>query len=256
MTQEVPMYPDEQSIAERALLLSDPWRVAILSALSSEPQTVSELTARVGAPQPRISSHLAILREAGWIEADSDGRQRRYRLTSPSIGDALRTLSEVGSAPAAESKKGRQYRKPRPDQPLRHARSCYDHLAGVAGVTVCKAFLDRGWIEPVVGGRGTFQPGYALTDVGRAALSTRGVAIPTDTLQRRRFAYACPDWTEPGAHIGGALGAAILQRLAEVGVITRIPGDRTLRLSGDLEAWIDSVATPGSANKASAQAMS
>ena len=247
-------HADEQTIAERALLLSDPSRVAILSALSNEPLTVSELTARVGAPQPRISSHIAILREAGWIEAESDGRQRRYRLISPSIGDALRTLTNIGSSSTAASKKSRQYRKPLPDQPLRHARSCHDHLAGVAGVAVCNAFLKRGWIEPIVDGRGTFQPGYALTDLGRTELSGRDIVIAVDELHRRRFAYACPDWTEPGVHIGGALGAAILQRLVEVGVITRIPGDRTLQMSGDLEAWLDGGTPPISVHSAPTQA--
>ena len=235
---------NEQSIAERALLLSDPSRVAILSALAREPRTVSELTARVGAPQPRISSHIAILREAGWIKADTDGRQRRYRLTSPSIVEALETLSKVGGSQPAASRTSRHYRKPNPDQPLRHARTCYDHLAGVAGVTLCNAFLSREWIEPVADGRGTFQPGYALTEPGREAMTSRGVAIPVDEVRRRRFAYACPDWTEPGPHIGGALGAAILRRLVEVGVIIRLPGDRTVRLSGDLDSWLNHSATP------------
>jgi DNA-binding transcriptional ArsR family regulator len=237
----------EQSIAERALLLSDPSRVAILSALSIEPLTVSELTARVGAPQPRISSHLSILREAGWIEVDIDGRQRRYRITSPSIVEALETLAKVDGPRSAESRKSRHYRKPNPDQPMRHARTCYDHLAGVAGVTLCNAFLSRGWIEPITGDRGTFQPGYALTEPGREAMSSRGVVIPMDERQRRRFAYACPDWTEPGPHIGGALGAAILQRLVGVGVVTRLPGDRSVRLSGDLDAWLNGAETPDTA---------
>jgi DNA-binding transcriptional ArsR family regulator len=225
-------------IAERALLLSDPSRVAILGALSSESLTVSELTARVGAAQPRISTHLAILREAGWIEADADGRQRRYRLTSPTIKEALRSLTNVGDPHPAGARKSRHNRRPSPDEPLRHARTCYDHLAGVAGVTVCKAFLSRGWIEPIVDGRGTFQPGYGLTDSGSAAMSVRGVAIPENDGKRRRFAYACPDWTEPGPHIGGALGAAILQRLEEVGIVTRLPDDRTVRLTDELHVWL------------------
>lgn len=230
---------EPELIADRALLLSDPSRVAILSALSAESLTVSELTARVGAAQPRISTHLAILREAGWIEADADGRQRRYRLTSPSIKEALKALTNVGDSHPAGARKSRHYRRPSPDQPLRHARTCYDHLAGVAGVSVCKGFLSRGWIEPIVDGRGTFQPGYALTDPGYAAMTARGVAIPENDRQRRRFAYACPDWTEPGPHIGGALGAAVLQRLEAVGIVTRLPDDRTVKLSDNLQVWLD-----------------
>jgi hypothetical protein len=133
----------------------------------------------------------------------------------------------------------RHYRKPGPDESLRHARSCYDHLAGVAGISLSRALVDRGWIEAVTDHRGSHQPAYALTDTGRTALEARGVTIPSDARQQRRFAYACPDWTEPGAHIGGALGAAILDRLMEDRIVTRLPDDRTLLLSGDLTAWID-----------------
>jgi len=133
----------------------------------------------------------------------------------------------------------RQYRKPQPGEPLRQARSCYDHLAGVAGIQLSDALLSRGWIEPVIDRRGTHQPGYSLTESGRSALTARGVALPATKRQQRRFAFACPDWTEPGAHVGGALGAAILDRLVEIGVVTRRPGDRTLLLSGDLATWID-----------------
>jgi hypothetical protein len=133
----------------------------------------------------------------------------------------------------------RHYRKPKPDEPLRHARSCYDHLAGVAGIQLSDALLRHGWIAPVSDERGTHKPAYALTDSGRAALEARGVAIPSAARNQRRFAYACPDWTEPGAHLGGALGAAILDRLVEDGIVTRLPGDRTLLLGGNLIEWID-----------------
>lgn len=130
------------------------------------------------------------------------------------------------------------FRKPQADEPLRHARTCYDHLAGVAGVQLSDAFLRHGWLEPVVDRRGSHQPGYVLTESGRTALTARGVVLSSANRPQRRFAYACPDWTEPGAHIGGALGAAILDRLMETGVVTRLPGDRTVRLNGDLERWL------------------
>ncbi|HEX7102288.1 MAG TPA: hypothetical protein VF201_06555 [Nitrolancea sp.] len=147
----------------------------------------------------------------------------------------------------------RHYRKPHPDEPLRHARSCYDHLAGVAGIQLSDALLRHGWIAPITDDRGTYQPAYTLTDSGRAALEARGVAIPSAAHNQRRFAYACPDWTEPGAHVGGALGAAILDRLVAAGVVTRMPGDRTLHISGDLTAWIDG-AMPGSTSRTLATA--
>ena len=38
-----------------------------------------------------------------------------------------------------------------------------------------------------------------------------GIDVEASRAQRRRFAYACVDWSERRPHIGGALGCAILQ---------------------------------------------
>ena len=40
----------------------------------------------------------------------------------------------------------RAARELRRDAPLRHARTCYDHLAGVEGVQLLREMLRRGWL--------------------------------------------------------------------------------------------------------------
>src|ERR687898_364318 len=49
---------------------------------------------------------------------------------------------------------------------------------------------------------------------------------------RRRFAFACPDWTERLPHLGGALGAAVCERFFEKGMVRRIEGTRAVALTG------------------------
>jgi hypothetical protein len=52
---------------------------------------------------------------------------------------------------------------------------------------------------------------YDLTDEGRKAVVSLGIDLEAVRSLRRRFAYACVDWSERRPHIGGALGNAILQ---------------------------------------------
>jgi hypothetical protein len=55
------------------------------------------------------------------------------------------------------------------------------------------------------------EDGYDLTEKGAKALAALGIDIDAVRSLRRRFAYACVDWSERRPHIGGALGGAILQ---------------------------------------------
>jgi DNA-binding transcriptional ArsR family regulator len=55
--------------------LGDPTRVRILDLLRRDgEQTVGELVARLGLPQPKVSNHLACLRWCGFLEARREGR--------------------------------------------------------------------------------------------------------------------------------------------------------------------------------------
>jgi hypothetical protein len=53
--------------------------------------------------------------------------------------------------------------------------------------------------------------GYNLTPQGMKGFEALGMDVESTRTQRRRFAYACIDWSERQPHIGGALGAAILK---------------------------------------------
>src|SRR5437867_1318434 len=61
-------------------ILAEPNRRAILSVLVSSQQSVGEIERRLRMPQPTVSKHLRVLREAGFVESTVDAQRRLYRL--------------------------------------------------------------------------------------------------------------------------------------------------------------------------------
>ena len=61
-------------------VIAEPNRRAILSLLVSCQQSVGEIERQLGMPQPAVSKHLRVLREAGFVESTVDAQRRLYRL--------------------------------------------------------------------------------------------------------------------------------------------------------------------------------
>jgi DNA-binding transcriptional ArsR family regulator len=61
-------------------IIAEPNRRAILSLLASSEHSVGEIEDQLGMPQPTVSKHLRVLREAGFVEATVDAQRRLYRL--------------------------------------------------------------------------------------------------------------------------------------------------------------------------------
>ncbi|MBC7894445.1 MAG: winged helix-turn-helix transcriptional regulator [Cytophagaceae bacterium] len=61
-------------------IIAEPNRRAILSLLASSQQSVGEIERRLRMPQPTVSKHLRVLREAGFVESTVDAQRRLYRL--------------------------------------------------------------------------------------------------------------------------------------------------------------------------------
>jgi DNA-binding transcriptional ArsR family regulator len=61
-------------------ILAEPNRRAILSLLVSSQQSVGEIERQLRMPQPTVSKHLRVLREAGFVESRVDAQRRLYRL--------------------------------------------------------------------------------------------------------------------------------------------------------------------------------
>lgn len=237
------MDTNREHVARAASLLADPLRLEIVLALIEGSKTVQGLVAKTGALQPRISSHLAILREAGWVVRERAGRQTLYCIGDDSIAGAI---AAIGRTPAkfdpdrASRNAAAAIRKAGPA--MQQARSCYDHLAGIHGVQLCDHLLTEGWIEPREDDSGLLQPSFVLTKQGERELTARGVELPAPG-SNRRFAYACPDWTERKPHVAGSLGAAILTALERQGYVQPTEGSRTLQVTKEITGWLEQPAS-------------
>lgn len=64
------------------LALSDPTRLALLAALREGERPVGELVDALGCPQPKVSRHLKVLKDAGLVRDRRDGRNVYYALAT------------------------------------------------------------------------------------------------------------------------------------------------------------------------------
>lgn len=78
---------DEITILQAQVLkiLASPRRLEILHRLAEGPLEVGRLAEALGASQPNVSQHLAVMRSAGIVDAERDGREIRYRLVDPEV---------------------------------------------------------------------------------------------------------------------------------------------------------------------------
>jgi DNA-binding transcriptional ArsR family regulator len=78
---------DELTVLQAEVLrtLANARRIEILHVLAGGPTEVGRIASRIGASQPNVSQHLSVLRTAGVVEAERDGREVRYRLSDPDV---------------------------------------------------------------------------------------------------------------------------------------------------------------------------
>jgi ArsR family transcriptional regulator len=81
--------------AEVLKTLASPRRLEILHALARGPIEVGRLAEAIGASQPNVSQHLAVLRTAGLVDAEREGREVRYRLADPDVMVACSLMRAV-----------------------------------------------------------------------------------------------------------------------------------------------------------------
>jgi len=88
---------DELTILQAEVLktLASPRRLEILHRLAIGPRGVSQLAEELRVSQPNVSQHLAVLRSAGVVEAERDGREMRYRLSDPDVMTACGIMRGV-----------------------------------------------------------------------------------------------------------------------------------------------------------------
>ena len=88
---------DEITILQAEILktLANPRRLEIVHRLSDGPCEVGRLAEELGMSQPNVSQHLSVLRAAGLVDAERDGREVRYRLSDPDVITACAIMRGV-----------------------------------------------------------------------------------------------------------------------------------------------------------------
>jgi DNA-binding transcriptional ArsR family regulator len=210
-----------------AALIADPSRAAMLDALlSGGRHSARELAVAAGVAPSTATEHLDRLERGGLVLTERVGRRREVRLAGPEVGRALEALAAI--APPRPATTLRQWHH---GEGLRAARSCYDHLAGQAGVALADGLVAA---DVLTLGDG----GFAITPRGADRLGAFGLDVEAILGARRATARACIDWSERRPHIGGALGAALLDELLRRRWLARTTG-RVLRVTPSGQAGLE-----------------
>lgn len=214
----------EPRLARLAAAIADPTRARTLARLlDGRLHTAGELATHAGVGAATMSAHLKLLVDEGLARVRPQGRHRYFGLADGDVAHALEALLRVadrrdgGDEPAADLKRWQ-----RPEmRGLRHARSCYGHLAGELGVRWREALLAKGWVKASSDGR------YEPTDAGREALAE---LMPEGQATTGRLLYDCVDWSERRDHFAGPLAVAWLEAMVDKGWLRRLNDTRELRL--------------------------
>jgi hypothetical protein len=184
-------------------------------------RTSTELAVVAEVSTSTASAHLNRLKEERLVKVITQGKHRFYSLEGPKVARVLEGLSVLVDQPR---------RKFVPTTPtrLRAARVCYDHLAGHLGVSLHDRFKELKWLSRATS---EAEDAYELTVEGVKALESLGLDIEETRKLRRRFAYACLDWSERRPHIGGALGSALLQAALKRKWVTRDLDSRAIHVT-------------------------
>ncbi len=192
----------ELGAANIAAAIGEPARARMLYCLlDGHARTSTELAIVAEVSPSTASVHLARLKNQHLVKVLRQGKHRYYSLDGESVARALEALTVLaGGGPRPKF-------TPATPTYLRSARTCYDHMAGHLAVSLRDRFQKLNWLA--LGS--PEEDGYDLTETGAKSLQALGIDVEAIRAQRRRFAYACVDWSERQPHIGGALGCAILQ---------------------------------------------
>jgi DNA-binding transcriptional ArsR family regulator len=224
---------DGPNLARLGGLIADPARAQILWMLmDGSLRPAGELAYGADISAQSASQHLAKLVDGGLLVVQAQGRHRYFKISSPEVANAVETLAVL-----AETRTGQARSLPNargvPNE-LRFARTCYDHLAGELAVGLVDGMIKRDWLR-------NDESRFEVTRLGSRALSDLGVDLEHARRSRRLFAPHCQDWSQRRPHVGGALGAALLDCYLRQGWMEPGRRSRLVRVTPKGQAALDRV---------------
>jgi DNA-binding transcriptional ArsR family regulator len=212
----------EAAVSRIASAIGEPARARVLYCLmDGHARTATELSAVAEVGASTASVHLNRLVEEHLIKVLTQGKHRFYSLDGANVASVLESLSVLAGGPRSKF-------VPSTPTSLRAARTCYDHLAGTLAVILHDRFTSRGWLAANSNGG---EYAYDVTAKGARAFAAIGIDVDATRALRRRFACGCLDWSERRFHLGGALGAALLNVAMKRKWVSREIGSRALRVT-------------------------
>ena len=204
-----------------AAAIGEPARARMLYCLADgRARTSTELAMLAEVSPSTASVHLQRLMTNRLVKVLAQGKHRYYSLAGQHVAAALEALSVLAGG-------RRKPFLPNTPEPLRAARTCYDHLAGSLGVALHDRMQAMGWLRAEAANPGA----YELTARGVEGLQGLGMDVDRARELRRRFAFACVDWSERRPHLGGAVGAALLKVALKRSWVTQELDSRILRVT-------------------------
>lgn len=222
---------DFDPMAAIANLLGDPVRAAMVwTLIDGTSRPAGELAFSANVSPQSASAHLAKLVAGGLLLCQAQGRHRYYRLSSAEAAHVVEAMASLGAAIRPKPP-----RTPPPAPLVRrmpsqflHARTCYDHLAGIMAVEVMNAMLEKAWLV------GSGQD-LSVTRLGHDELAALGVKACSVDASRstglRALARGCVDLTQRRPHLAGVLGAALLHHYVQEKWILRTPQSRVVSIT-------------------------
>ncbi len=208
-----------------AAAIGDPTRALMLSRLlDGRFYTAKDLAIHAGVTPSTASQHLKLLVDERLAQVRAQGRHRYFMLADGNVAHALEALLRVADGALPETIR---WQAPAM-RGLRHARSCYGHIAGELGVRLCQTFIQRDWVSASEGDGND----YVLTPAGIVKLQQLGLTARTlDGLQGKRMLYGCVDWSERRDHFAGPLAVAMLDAFVDQGWLRRNADSRALEVT-------------------------
>jgi len=208
---------DGPDISITAALLGDPARANMLMALmAGHSLSMGDLAVEAGVSLSTASVHLTKLESSSIVISRKEGRARYFHIADPDVAHCIEALVMIAA------RAGHLRTRPGPkEEAMRRARSCYDHLAGRIAVDLFERWIAHRvlcWRGGVVG----------LTRTGRQFLIDRGIEVDALERKKRPLCRTCVDWSERRHHLGGAIGAAVLERALKENWAVRGPRSRAV----------------------------
>jgi len=208
------------NIAKIGTLLGDNTRARMLSTLMhGKALTASELAREAGVTAQTATSHLAKLESGGLLTLRKQGRHKYFALANEEVATLLETLMGLST----DDRSLGTLTGPR-DAAMRHARVCYNHLAGNKGIQLHDSLLAS---KALVLSNGNL----TLTDSGHTFMQEFGIDLQALKASRSPLCRECLDWSERRSHLAGSLGRALLAQFERMKWVKRDPDSRIITFS-------------------------